>query len=64
MKALDQPERFIAKFVKLIADDIRARQGVDQTSIGQYSDQTALIGLFEPQTKKAEKMLVRSLKAI
>ena len=61
MEALNQPSKFIHKFIKLVQDDIKAKQGVGYNSIGQYHDTHALIGLINPETEQAKKILAKSL---
>lgn len=64
MDALKKPEKFIKKFMKLVYDDIRAKQGVGYNSIGQYNDANQLIKLITPETDQAKRIFCQSLAAI
>lgn len=53
---------FIKKFMKLADDDRKSREGCARTkTISAYNDLSKVIKLFNPETKRSNSILVKSI---
>lgn len=65
MNIIPQSEapKFLHKLMLLAQEDVKAQQGVNRNSVGQYINVTELNKLIAPETKSAQKIFSRSVKA-